>query len=199
LREGPLPAGGRTRGPARSQRCGSHPRGEQYARRGRRQQRRDRRASPGQRLHARRTVGAAGVAGRPVHGTHQGLCRLPHDGHRPGGQEMRSTMPTITAAVLAGPSGRQSGDTAAHAGEVVRSEWCKLRSVRSTWWALAAALVFNVLTAALLAVFLPRALSAREQAAIDAVRVSLGGLHLSQVAFGLLGVLIITGEYGSGM
>ena len=108
-------------------------------------------------------------------------------------------MHTTTAAVPAGATRRQSGDSAAHAGEVVRSEWCKLRSVRSTWWALAAALVFNVLTAALLAVFLPRALSAHEEAAIDSVRVSLGGLHLSQVAFGLLGVLIITGEYGSGM
>jgi hypothetical protein len=99
------------------------------------------------------------------------------------------------------PSGitRHSGGAAAHVGEVVRSEWCKFRSVRSTWWALAAALVFNVLTAVLLAVFLPRALSAHQRATIDSVRVSLGGLHLSQIAFGLLGVLVITGEYSSGM
>jgi ABC-2 type transport system permease protein len=91
------------------------------------------------------------------------------------------------------------GGAAAHAGEVVRSEWCKLRSVRSTWWALAAAVTFNVVTAALLGIFLPRALSAYQRAAVDSVRVSLGGLHLSQVAFGLLGVLVITGEYSSGM
>jgi ABC-2 type transport system permease protein len=108
-------------------------------------------------------------------------------------------MGSTTSAVPARAIQQQSGGTAAHSGEVVRSEWCKLRSVRSTWWALAAAMVINVLTAALLAVFLPRALSAREQAAIDAVRVSLGGLHLSQVAVGLLGVLVITGEYSSGM
>ena len=34
---------------------------------------------------------------------------------------------------------------------------------------------------------------------IDSVRVSLGGLHLSQVAIGVLGVLVITSEYGTGM
>ena len=34
---------------------------------------------------------------------------------------------------------------------------------------------------------------------LDSVRVSLGGLHLSQVAIGLLGVLAVTSEYSSGM
>jgi hypothetical protein len=82
---------------------------------------------------------------------------------------------------------------------VLRSEFCKLRSVRSSFWAVAAAVAFNVVTAALLAIFLPHALSAREQATVDSVRVSLGGMHLSQVAIGLLGVLVITSEYGTGM
>lgn len=82
---------------------------------------------------------------------------------------------------------------------VLRMEWCKFRSVRSTLWALAAVMVFNVVTAALLGVFLPRALSARQEASVDAVRLSLGGLHLSQVAMGVLGVLVISSEYGTGM
>jgi len=107
-------------------------------------------------------------------------------------------MDGTTTAVPTGITQNSRG-AAAHIGEVVRSEWCKFRSVRSTWWALATALVFNVLTAALLAVFLPRALSAHQRATIDSVRVSLGGLHLSQIAFGLLGVLVITSEYSSGM
>jgi hypothetical protein len=93
-----------------------------------------------------------------------------------------------------------AGGAIAHAREVVSSEWCKLRSVRSTWWALAAAAAFNVVTAAVLGIVLPRVLSARQQAAeADPVRLSLGGLHLSQVAIGVLGVLVITSEYGSGM
>jgi ABC-2 type transport system permease protein len=82
---------------------------------------------------------------------------------------------------------------------VLRSEFVKLGSVRSTFWTLAAAVVSNVAVAALLAIFLPSHLSAGQKAAIDPVRVSLGGLHLSQIAVGLLGVLAITSEYGTGM
>jgi hypothetical protein len=83
--------------------------------------------------------------------------------------------------------------------DILRSEYLKLRTVRSTYWSLLAAVVFNVALAALLAIFLPSHMSAHEKATIDSTRVSLGGLHLSQVAFGVLGVLVITTEYGTGM
>jgi ABC-2 type transport system permease protein len=82
---------------------------------------------------------------------------------------------------------------------VLRSEFCKLRSVRSTFWALLMAVVSNVALAALGALFLPGALSAQEKATVDVTRLSLAGLHLSQVALGALGVLVITSEYGTGM
>jgi len=82
---------------------------------------------------------------------------------------------------------------------ILRSEYVKLRTVRSTFWALLAAVVFNVALAALLAIFLPSHMSAHQKATIDSTRVSLGGLHLSQVAFGVLGVLVVTSEYGTGM
>lgn len=52
--------------------------------------------------------------------------------------------------------------------------------------------------AALLAIFLPDQLSAQDRASLDTTRVSLGGIHLSQVAFGVIGVLAITGEYATG-
>jgi ABC-2 type transport system permease protein len=87
----------------------------------------------------------------------------------------------------------------AHLADVLRSELWKLRTVRSTYWTLLAAVVSNIALAALLGILLPGYISAREQAAIDSTRVSLGGLHLSQVAFGVLGVLVITSEYGTGM
>jgi hypothetical protein len=83
--------------------------------------------------------------------------------------------------------------------DVLRSELCKLRSVRSTYWALLATLVFNVAIAVALAIFLPSQLSAHERATLDTTRVSLGGMHLSQVACGLLGVLVIAGEYSTGV
>jgi ABC-2 type transport system permease protein len=100
------------------------------------------------------------------------------------------------AAIATRPA---QGHSLARFANVTRSELCKLRSVRSTYWALTAAVAFNVVTAALLGIFLPRALSAHQRAVIDSTRVSLGGMHLSQVAIGLLGILIITSEYTTGM
>ena len=91
------------------------------------------------------------------------------------------------------------GRSLGHFADVTGSELCKLRLVRSTYWALLAAVAFNVVTAALLGIFLPRALSAHQRTVIDSTRVSLGGMHLSQIAIGLLGVLVITSEYTTGM
>jgi hypothetical protein len=82
---------------------------------------------------------------------------------------------------------------------ILRSEARKLGTVRSTLWALLAVVAFNVVTAALLGALLPGHLSPQQKATIDSVRVSLGGLHLSQIAVGLLGVLAVTSEYSSGM
>lgn len=82
---------------------------------------------------------------------------------------------------------------------VLASEACKLRSLRSTTWALLAAIAFNVGLAAVLAIFLPGALGAHARATLDTTRVSLGGLHLSQLACGLIGVLAISSEYTSGL
>jgi ABC-type transport system involved in multi-copper enzyme maturation permease subunit len=84
-------------------------------------------------------------------------------------------------------------------GDVLRSELCKLRSVRSTYWTMIAAVAFSLGFAALEAIFLPSRLADQDAAGLDAVRVSLGGSHLSQVAFGVLGVLVITSEYTTGL
>ena len=83
--------------------------------------------------------------------------------------------------------------------DTVRAEFHKLRTVRSTYWTLFAAIAFNIGFAALEAIFLPSQLSDHDAATLDAVRVSLGGSHLSQVAFGVLGVLVISSEYTAGM
>lgn len=86
-----------------------------------------------------------------------------------------------------------------HSVDVLRSEFCKLRSVPSTYWTLSAAVLCNVVIAALAAIFIPGHLSPQEQATTDPVRLSLAGVHLSQIAFGVLGALVITSEYGTGM
>ena len=82
---------------------------------------------------------------------------------------------------------------------VLRFEVGKLFTVRSTFWTLLTAVGSNIALAALAAVFLAGRLSTRDKATIDAVRLSLAGLHLSQIAIGVLGVLVITGEYSSGL
>ena len=64
--------------------------------------------------------------------------------------------------------------------DVIRSEWCKLRSVRSTLWTAVFAVAANIIVAALAAILLPSHLSAHDKATLDSIRVSLAGLHLSQ-------------------
>ncbi|HEX6523297.1 MAG TPA: ABC transporter permease subunit [Streptosporangiaceae bacterium] len=109
-------------------------------------------------------------------------------------------MDTATAARPAGAITPAPGGGAGHAREVLTAEWHKLRTVRSTWWTLAAVAASNVAAAAVLGIVLPRTLSASQQAGHrDPVQLALIGLHLSQIAIGVLGVLIITSEYTSGM
>jgi len=81
----------------------------------------------------------------------------------------------------------------------MRSEFCKFRSVPSTAWTIAVAILSNVVLAALAGLFIPSNLSEEAKASTDAVRLCLAGLHLSQIAFGVLGALVITSEYGTGM
>lgn len=78
-----------------------------------------------------------------------------------------------------------------------RMEWIKLRSVRSTWW-LAIASV-----AALVASGVGVGLGYRSHTPVATVDQivdnSLGGAILAQLLLGALGVLVVTGEYGTGM
>jgi ABC-2 type transport system permease protein len=85
---------------------------------------------------------------------------------------------------------------------VLRSEATKLRSVRSTVWTLVATVVATVGVGTLLS--LARVsrwdhLSLRERLSIDPTAVSLRGVFLAQLAIGVLGVLVISAEYSTGM
>jgi ABC-2 type transport system permease protein len=82
---------------------------------------------------------------------------------------------------------------------VLRSEFHKLRTVRSTYWTLAAVVASNVGAAALLAAFVSGRLSAGDAAKVDPIQLTLGGMHLAQIAIGSLGVLVVTGEYSTGL
>jgi ABC-type transport system involved in multi-copper enzyme maturation permease subunit len=82
------------------------------------------------------------------------------------------------------------------------SEATKLRSVRSTVWTLVVAVVATVGIGALITtarVSRWNDLSVRERLSLDPTTISLRGVFLAQLAIGVLGVLVISSEYSTGM
>ena len=85
---------------------------------------------------------------------------------------------------------------------VLRSEWTKLTSLRSTVWTLLAAVVVTVgigdLVCWATVAHWDKA-GPRDRLTFQPVLQSLTGAYFSQIAIGVLGVLLITGEYSTGM
>jgi ABC-2 type transport system permease protein len=84
---------------------------------------------------------------------------------------------------------------------VFRSEWTKLWSLRSTRWSLLVAVIamagLGILISAVQMSHWSQ-MSAGDRASFNPVDVSLGGWHLAQLAIGVLGVLVVSGEYSTG-
>jgi ABC-2 type transport system permease protein len=76
---------------------------------------------------------------------------------------------------------------------VAQMEWLKLRSVRSTWWTL---LVFAAGMVGL-AILVMR--GQHHSGSFDPTNDSFAGLAIGQLAIGVLGVLVVTSEFSSGM
>jgi ABC-2 type transport system permease protein len=84
---------------------------------------------------------------------------------------------------------------------VLRSEWTKLWSLRSTRWSLLFAFITMAgLGTLIAAVTMSRwtHLTRHERITFDPINTALGGYHLAQLAIGVLGVLVISGEYSTG-
>jgi hypothetical protein len=85
---------------------------------------------------------------------------------------------------------------------IVRSEWTKLRSLRSSGYALLAAVAmligFGIIDCSA-TVSNWATLPAKEKATFDPLLASLRGVDGAQLAIGVLGVLVITGEYTTGL
>ena len=77
---------------------------------------------------------------------------------------------------------------------VLKMEWLKLRSVRSTWWILLAFAAGMVGIAALFGADGPT----HPNADYDPTNSLLTGLALGQLLIGVLGVLVLSSEFGSG-
>jgi len=83
----------------------------------------------------------------------------------------------------------------------VRSEWTKLRSVRSTWICLVIVFVAGVGLSALVSNIEAGQwshLGLADRASFDPVRFSQTGSFLSQFVVGVLGALVVTSEYATG-
>jgi ABC-2 type transport system permease protein len=84
---------------------------------------------------------------------------------------------------------------------LMRSEWTKVRTLRSNWWTLGAMVVASIGLAALISHgdgsgF--SSLSAADKATWDPTNESLAGTLFGQLAIGVFGALAITGEFASG-
>jgi ABC-2 type transport system permease protein len=77
------------------------------------------------------------------------------------------------------------------------SELTKIRSTRSTWWTLLALIVVTVGFGALASFGATR--GGGNGPGFDATMRSLGGLYLGQLIISVLGALVITSEYSTGM
>ena len=108
---------------------------------------------------------------------------------------MSSTTPHLTLP-------RYSGTGRVTQARVALSEWTKLHSLRSTRWSL---LVATVLTIGLPMLFAAVTsshwghMSLRDRADRHPLDIALAGVNVAQLAIAVLGVLVITGEYSTGM
>jgi ABC-type transport system involved in multi-copper enzyme maturation permease subunit len=78
---------------------------------------------------------------------------------------------------------------------ILRSEWAKLHTVRSTYWSLAAAFIAMIGLGAIISA----TQTGSRTGPFDPVSTSLNGVLLAQLAIGVLGVLLVTSEYSTGM
>lgn len=104
--------------------------------------------------------------------------------------------PTVMTPVVARPALKVTQ------GRVLRSELTKFRSLRSTVYTLLTAVVLmtgiGAIFSAVTASQYPTS-DAAERASINPVTTSLSGVMFAVVAFGVLGVLVTSGEYSTGM
>jgi hypothetical protein len=83
-------------------------------------------------------------------------------------------------------------------GRLVRSEWTKLRSLRSTWWSLALAALIGIGFAVAVAASTGAGDLSADALGADDVALVLGGTGVAALVLGVLGALQMSSEYASG-
>lgn len=108
----------------------------------------------------------------------------------------------MTATTVAQPAQEGRAKPKASFGNVLGSEWTKIRTVKSTFWTLLAGIIVSIGLSALIAWAFASSydqMDAEDKAKFDPAAFGLVGLNFGMVAFGVLGVLVITAEYATGM
>ncbi len=108
----------------------------------------------------------------------------------------------MTATIAVTQSGLDTRPyRAAEFKDVLRSEWTKARTVRSTMWTLIVAVVLGIGLGALISALAANHYaksSLSDRLTWDPTSISGSGMGIAQLAIGVLGVLLITSEYSSG-
>jgi ABC-2 type transport system permease protein len=110
-------------------------------------------------------------------------------------------MTTMTPATTTAPVARHQTLRVTQP-RVLLSEWTKFRSLRSTIWTLLTAVVLSIGIGALFSAVSAsqyHTFSAADRASFNPISTSLNGMLFAQLAIGVLGVLLISGEYSTGM
>lgn len=102
----------------------------------------------------------------------------------------------MTAATVAVLDTRRTGT---RLGNVVRSEWTKFWSLRSTMWTLLTLVTVTIGTSTLIAWAQTSHLSEKTNLAeLDPTSMAMAGLAFGQLAIAVLGILVVCGEYSTG-
>ena len=109
-----------------------------------------------------------------------------------------STLTTI-AEPRQEPAATSRPDYRVSGWRVLRSEWAKLWSLRSTWITLTLGLMFLLVFGLIISLQFNAGNLDSDFDTSTAVDLSLFGIPFAQLALGVLGVLVMAGEYSTGM
>ncbi len=108
---------------------------------------------------------------------------------------------SATSATLEAPVPTTATRERVTQARVIRSEWTKLWSLRSTRWTLLVAILGMAGLGPLIATVQMNRwdhMSPGDRLHFNPINTGLGGYHFAQLAIGVLGVLVLTGEYSTG-
>jgi ABC-2 type transport system permease protein len=108
-------------------------------------------------------------------------------------------MSTTTATPTVARPRAAASDIRVTFGRLVRSEWIKLWTVRSTWWIVPITILVQAGFAWLIAYFGTRSVGTSGDPGEFTADVLVVGIQFSQLAVCVLAVLTLTGEYSTGM